>query len=232
MASSAPDESHDRRKKPRIPRRLPVRFGTEARMCGGTAVDISDGGLRVECPETFPQNSILQVFVQFPRHSVRLRARVAWLGSAGEGASPRMGLAFTQPEPTLVRAYKEWQAEVKLAAVEAAGGQPADATPAVSATSTGATSTGASAKKAATGAPEPAAAGPPAAPDPKGPVRRRLETRQGNSYDVLIERDGAEWRLTIVQLPLQIGVGAPDLEKGFSTYAETETALREFIRTH
>src|SRR3989442_14635098 len=81
----------DRRKgKPRIARRLPVRFGTEAKMCGGTATDISEGGLKVECTESFATNSVITVFVQFPRHSVRLRAKVIWCSSASQGGSATM----------------------------------------------------------------------------------------------------------------------------------------------
>src|SRR5213594_4992846 len=115
MTTPTPDK---RKGKPRIARRLPVRFGTEAKMCGGTATDISEGGLKVECAESFATNSIITVFVQFPRHSVRLRARVIWCGAASQGGSATMGLALTQPEPQLKRAYGEWLAEVKLAATE------------------------------------------------------------------------------------------------------------------
>jgi len=83
-------------------------------MFGGSVIDISEGGLKVESPDSFPANSILQIFVQFPRHAVRLRARVAWAGGKS-GGSPTMGLSFTQSEPALIKAYKEWVAEVKLA---------------------------------------------------------------------------------------------------------------------
>lgn len=214
-------DTGDRRKKPRIPRRLPVRFGTEARMCGGAATDISEGGIRVESSEGFPVNSIVQVFVQFPRHSLRLRARVAWVGGGGEGGGPRLGLALTQPEPTLVRAYQEWQAEIKLAEKEAAGGPQAAARPAPA------------------GAPAPAPEGtakgaaPQAAqPAPKGPIKRRLETRRGNAYDVLIEPAGGGWRLLIAQVPRQIGVGAADHDETYGDFAAADRALKEFIRDH
>jgi Tfp pilus assembly protein PilZ len=215
-------QGEERRKKPRIPRRLPVRFGSDARMCGGTAVDIAEGGLRVETGESFPVNSVVLVFVQFPRHSVRLRARVAWVTGQG-GGSPLMGLAFTQPEPGLARAYKEWQAEVRLAAT---GGDAAETAPA----SDGAPAPAA----AAAGAPGASSVSGSAAPqnaEPRGPVRRRVETRQGNAYDVLLEKNGG-WRLTIVQVPRQLGVDAPDLERGFPDYAAADRALRDFLKTH
>jgi hypothetical protein len=210
----------ERRKKPRITRRLAVRFGTDARMCGGTALDIAEGGLRIETPETFPTNSVVTVFVQFPRHSVRLKARVAWVG--GQGSMPTMGLSFTHAEPALAKAYKEWLAEIKLIAQEPA----ADAPP------PGQGPAPASAPAAPTSAATPPPAAAPTPTEPKGPVRRRLETHQGNSYEVLLDPRGGGWRMTIVQLPRQIGVDAPDLEQDFRDYAATEKALREFIRSH
>src|SRR6266699_672607 len=150
---ATPDQ--DRRKgKPRIVRRLPVRFGTDAKMCGGTATDISEGGLKIECTESFSTNSVIIVFVQFPRHSVRLRARVIWCGAASSGGAGTMGLALTQPEPSLKRAVAEWLAEVKLAAAE-------DQV-------SGAVSAAASAATAAATRPQMAA--PPA--EPAGPVVR------------------------------------------------------------
>ena len=221
----AASDTGERRRKPRIPRRLPVRFGSEARMCGGVAIDISEGGLRVETPENFPVNSIVQVFVQFPRHSVRLRARVAWLGGGGETGSPALGLAFTHPEPTLAKAYKEWLAEIKLAEQDVLGAPP---------------STGGAAPPSGAAVPQPpdAAAATPggaaAAPaaEPKGPIRRRLETRRGNAYDVLIERRDDGWRLVIVQVPRQLGVDAPDHEVEYPDFAGAERALKEFVRDH
>ena len=110
----------DKRKgKPRVWKRLSVRFGTEAKMIGGNVVEISEGGMRIESTESFPVHSVITVFVQFPRHSVRLRARVIWSGGSSESSSTRMGLALTQPEPALKLAYAEWAAEVKKAASEA-----------------------------------------------------------------------------------------------------------------
>src|SRR2546430_518108 len=119
-------EPGQRTGKPRVQRRLSVRFGTDAKMCGGVVLDISDGGMRIESPESFPVNSVITVFVQFPRHSVRLRARVIWCSAAGGGAA-NMGLAMTQPEPPLKRAFTEWLAEVKLAAAETSPADTAEA---------------------------------------------------------------------------------------------------------
>ncbi|HYS06469.1 MAG TPA: PilZ domain-containing protein [Candidatus Dormibacteraeota bacterium] len=215
MTGPVPDK---RKGKPRILRRLPVRFGTDAKMCGGVVSDISEGGMRIESPESFAVNSVITVFVQFPRHSVRLRVRVIWCSAAGGGA-PIMGLALTQPEPTLKRAYAEWVAEVKLAAAEI---PPVDA-PAATAPPPEA--------PRPEPAPAPPAAAPPAA-EPKGPITRRLESRQGQSYEAILERQPQGWNLTIVQLPRQLGVGAPDFVGSCPDYASAEKALRDFVRSH
>ncbi len=218
MTTPVPDK---RKGKPRVPRRLPVRFGTEAKMCGGTVVDISEGGMRIESPESFPVHSVITVFVQFPRHSVRLRARVIWGGAGGGSGSPLMGLALTQPEPTLKRAYSEWVAEFRQAAAEARAESPA---PPAASVSTPLPAP--SAPRAETPTPG------PATPEPRGPITRRLESRRGQSYEALLERQPPGWRLTIVQLPRQLGVGAPDHQSSFPDYGSAEKALREFVRTH
>jgi hypothetical protein len=208
----------NRREQPRIARRLPVRFGTEAKMCGGTAVDISEGGMRVIAPEGFPVNSLVDVFVQFPGHAIRLRAKVVWIG--GISGSPAMGLAFSSPTPSLTTAYKRWLAEVKDAAAEVA----APTGDAAGAKSTTPSSEPAESKDASP-APKPVA-------EPEGPVRRRLESPQGQAYDVLLEPHILGWRLQIVQLPHQPGVQAPDHDKTYADYAAAEKAMRQFVRAH
>ncbi|MGH9750869.1 MAG: hypothetical protein ACRD6R_13205, partial [Candidatus Polarisedimenticolia bacterium] len=77
-----------------------------------------------------------------------------------------------------------------------------------------------------------AASAPAAAvPEPAGPVQRRLESPQGLTYDVRLERRPAGWELRVVQNPPPFA-GACDLQSTFRTYAEAEKALREFVRTH
>jgi hypothetical protein len=219
MTAPEPDK---RKGKPRFKKRLSVRFGTEAKMVGGNVVDISEGGMRIESTESFPVNSVITVFVQFPRHSVRLRARIIWGGGSTESNSARMGLALTQPEPVLKRAYAEWVAEVKQAATESHAFEAATA-------AAGA----APPQPPAPAAPAPESTAPqPRAPEPSGPIRRRLESRQGQSYDALLERQPQGWQLTIVQLPRQIGVGTPDFQGSCPDYASAEKTLREFVRTH
>jgi len=146
-----------------------------------------------------------------------------------------MGLTFTQPEPSLVKAYKEWVAEVKLAASEAPAGAGA-AAEATQDTASGGAPAGTPAAGAAAPSGTPAAkAAPappaPAAPEPKGPVRRQLESPQGQVYDVVLERRRGAWQMTITQLPRQAGVSAADQEGSYPDYASAEKALREFVRS-
>ncbi|HEX9428125.1 MAG TPA: PilZ domain-containing protein [Candidatus Polarisedimenticolia bacterium] len=241
----------DRRKKQRIPRRLPVRFGTEAKMIGGTALDVADGGLRVESAESFPQGSVVDVFVQFPRHAVRLRARIVWSGGGQNAASlPVVGLAFTQPEPGLVKAYSEWVAEMKLATREIgpsgesrlAGSVPGAHGASPGGAGSGAAKAGNAAKPgdaagSTKGRPDSAApttpAPKPAAPrEPSGTVRKKVETRLGNAYAILLERRGTFWRLTIAGHPRQPGVDAADFEETFTDHASAEAALQSFLKAH
>ena len=225
----------DRRKKPRIARRLPVRFGNDARMSGGTVLDIAEGGIRVRTGDPFPVNAILSVFVQFPRHTIRLKARVAWNGGKSEGSSPSMGLAFTGPEPRLALAYTQWVAEVKGSTNEETVDEPGTgATPDAGAAvgspestgggtaETAAADTGASARPAS----------PRVAPEPREAVTRRLESRRGQSYEALLEPLVRGWRLTVYQSPRQIGVSDPDFCETYPGFAEAEKALREFVRSH
>ena len=217
--------SDKRKGKPRIERRLPARFGSEAKMCGGTVIDISEGGMKIESGESFPLNSLITVFVQFPRHSVRLRARIMWAGAAAPGGAGVMGLALTQPEPNLKRAYAEWVAEVKLAATEVVAAAPA----AASAPVTGPESPATAAAPAKPAPPAASSAAPPS-PEPRGPIRRRLESRQGQSYEALLDRTSDGWQLTIVQLPRQFGGGKPDFQDICPDYAAAEKMLRDFVR--
>jgi hypothetical protein len=218
----------ERRRKIRYQRRLPVRFGTDTKMGGGTVLDISEAGLRIQSAETFPVNAVILVFVQFPRHTVRLRARVVWGGSDKEGSGPTMGLTFTRPEPQLIKSHQEWCAEIKILSMQDADGDDAPST---------------DAEAPAPAAPGPAArdagqpAGPPPAaaprrPEPKSPVRRRLESRQGLTYDALFEKWPGGWELTIVQVPRQLGVDAPDFKDSFDDFGSAEDAFRAFVRDH
>ena len=206
-AGMSPSDPIEKREQPRIARRLPVQFGTASRMRGGVAVDISAGGLRVAANDIFPVHTLLDLLVQFPNHSVRLRARVTWTGASGEPDAGRaMGLVFTRPEPSLAGAYKKWLEEVKQAMGE--GPEP---------------------PAAAAGDPP---APKPAAAEPSGPVKRRLESPQGRLYEILLEPLAVGgWRLTLIQMPRELGDGV-DYGGNHRDYASAEAAMREFVRSH
>jgi hypothetical protein len=223
----------DKRKgKPRVSKRLPIRLGTETKMSNGTVVEISESGMRIESQAAFPANAVLTLFVQFPRHSVRLRARIIWSSAVGENGPSIMGLSLTQPDPTLKQAYAEWTAEVKKAVAAEKTGAAAALTAAPGATAQTPAPTppapAVPAISAQASEPHPA----PKRPEPAGPVHRRLESPQGQAYDALLERQPDGWRLTIVQTPRQIGVGTPDFQSSCPDYDNAEKTLREFVRTH
>jgi hypothetical protein len=198
------------RSQTRYERRLPIRFGTGARMHGGTVIDISEGGLRLRSPETLSIGTIVDVFVQFPRHAIHLQARIVWTGDS------LTGLTFTAPSPLLIDGYARWREEIEVAAREAAGLEP-QPEPAVDST-------------AAPAAP-PAAASPPP-PDPTEPVQKRFETSRGQGYESLIEKEDDVWVLTIHQVPRQPGVERAEKRARFRDYTAADRALREFIRDH
>jgi len=190
-------------------------------MAGGTVVDISEGGLRIDAGEPFPVNSLITVFVQFPRHAVRLRARVTWC-SGKDSAKPAMGLAFTKPEPALAKSYAEWIAEVRQAAKE----PPADPV-------AGDGAGGAPAARPPGSTPDPPPAPPtrPRSPEPVGTVRRRLESRGGTIFEAIFDRCPGGWRLTIQQVPRPAIRDPLDLDREFANYAAAEEALLAFVRS-
>jgi hypothetical protein len=128
-----------------------------------------------------------------------------------------MGLSFTSSEPNLARQYQSWLAEVKQATKEEDEDPPESrAAPVVT-----------------QAAPETQSPAPPEKPTrPQGTVRRRVETMQGQTYDILLERVAGEWYLTIHHLPRQPGVEIPDLDERFSEYEPAERAMRDFLKSH
>jgi hypothetical protein len=208
-------QGESRRKKPRYARQLPVRFGSESRMFNGNVTNISDTGLKIQGNTSFPIHSVLTVFVQFPRQTFRLRARVVWTG----GTVPIMGLSFLEPAPHLTATYKAWLHEVHDTPMQTAAADEAQA---------GETGEAGAVPEPA---PDPPGSAAPAEPEPRGPVRRRIETPRGESYDILIERHEGAWWMTVFQMPRQLGVKDPDLEGTYPDYASADRALIEFIRS-
>lgn len=184
-------------------------------MCDATVLDISEGGLRIQSAESFPINSTLNVFVQFPGGGIHLQARVVRTG----GGPPTIALAFMRGNTSFSRAYEKWVAEVRetLDDPEAPGAGAKTPDP---------TTVSAVGSK---NAPNPMSASPT---EPKSPVRRRLETRQGNAYEVLVEKNANAWTLTIFPSPREPHVTRPEFTGAFADYCSADEALREFLRAH
>jgi len=193
----------DRRQHRRLVAQIPARFGMEGRMREGAIIDLSEGGVQIRAADSFAIGLVVDIFVQFPRRRLRLRARVAWV----RGEPPTMGLSFIKPDRSLIAAYDEWIEEAR-------------------------TATGAGGPEWAAGPPEAATAQPAApVPDPTGPVVRHLETIRGNEFDIRIDRKGSVWRLVIFAGAHRTPTSDPALDRTFPTYAAADAALREFLKT-
>lgn len=216
-----PPPEHDKRKTVRYTRRIPVRFGNEGKMIGGIALDISEGGLRVETSDSFPPNSLVTVFVQFPGHALRLEGRIAWVRKN----EAQIGISLSSNSLPLKKSYDAWLQEVQDLAADD-GPLPATA----AGGSTPAHGSGAKAAAPAGRSPQRTTDIPGRPPAPTSPVRKRIETASGQAYEVVIEQIADSWYLTVHQIPRQPGVDAPDLQKVFDDYPAANTALREFIR--
>ena len=176
-------------------------------MRDGAIIDISEGGVQIRSADSFAVGLVVDIFVQFPRRRLRLRARVAWV----RGEPPTMGLSYIKPDRSLIAAYDEWVEEARAGS-------------------------GALARDA-TGAAEPGeATAPPAAPAapvvvPTGPIVRHVETVRGNEFDIRIDKQGAGWRLLIYASAYRTPTSDPALDRTFPGYAAADAALREFLKT-
>jgi PilZ domain-containing protein len=196
----------DRRRHRRLVAQIPARFGIEGRMRDGSIVDLSEGGLQIRSTEAFAAGAVLDVFVQFPRRRVRVRARVAWV----RGEPPTMGLMLVQPDRSLVAAYDQWTAELR-----AAGTMPPGA-PAESGT--------------VAGTPAPRAASSARVAEPAGNVVRRLETARGNQFEAHLQKTGSGWRLFVYTGSSASG-SVPEFDRACPDFATAEAVLREFLKT-
>ena len=192
----------DKRQHRRFGVQIPVRFGMEGRMREGAIVDMSEGGVQVRSADSFAVGVVVDIFAQFPRRRLRLRARVAWV----RGEPPTMGMSFVKPDRSLIAAYDEWVEETRAAT----GGLPAGAA----------------------GHPDqPSVAPATQVVVPTQPVVRRLETTRGNEFDIRIEKKGAGWRLLIFTTAHRTPSSDPDLDRTFADYTAADTALKEFLKS-
>lgn len=173
----------------------------------GAIIDLSEGGVQIRSADSFAVGLVVDIFVQFPRRRLRLRARVVWV----RGEPPTMGLSYIKPDRSLIAAYDEWVEEARVGS----GALPRDAT----------------------GAAEPGeATAPPTAPAapvvvPTGPIVRHVETVRGNEFDIRIDKQGAGWRLLIYASAHRTPTSDPALDRTFPGYAAADAALREFLKT-
>lgn len=187
-------------------------------MCDGMVVDLSEGGLQVRASDSFAAGRVIDVFAQFPRRRLRLRARVVWV----RGEPPVMGLSYVQPDRSLLAAYEQWFAEAdpaSLVPVPEASGHRAPAPDAAG-----------SGPPASDAAPRPAATAP--VREPSGPIEKHVETGRGNQYDLRIEKDDSGWRLLIYSSPRSFPTPLPEVDVSFPDFAAADAALKEFLRTH
>ena len=146
-------------------------------MCDGAIIDLSEGGFQIRSSDSFAAGMVIDVFVQFPRRRLLLRARVAWV----RGEPPAMGLSLIQQDRSLLAAYDEWAEETRARS----GNRPREAVGA--------------GEKAVNEAPPASTAAPIV--EPEEPVVRHLETARGNQYDLRIEKDDEGWRVLIYTSP-------------------------------
>lgn len=177
-------------------------------MCDGMVIDLSEGGLQVRASDAFAAGMVVDLFVQFPRRRLRLRARVVWL----RGEPPVMGLSYIQPDRSLMAAYEQWVQEAGPAALVAAPEAAVAGAPAPDA------------------APRPSTAAP--VPEPSGPIEKHVETGRGNQYDLRFEKDDSGWRLLIYSSPRSFPTPLPEVDASFPDFAGADAALKEFLRTH
>lgn len=172
----------------------------------GAIIDLSEGGVQIRSAESFAAGLVVDIFVQFPRRRLRLRARVAWV----RGEPPTMGMSYITPDRSLVAAYDEWVEETRGTSGSGPAGATAAAAPA-------------------------GVVAPPAPPAtvvvPAQPVVRRLETARGNEFDIRIEKKGTGWRLLIFTSANRTPTTDPVLDRSLPDYASADAALREFLKT-
>jgi hypothetical protein len=100
-------EATEKRQHPRVP----VSFGVEIvntktqAHIAGRATDLGVGGCYVESRETFPEGTMVDLFLHSQERRLHLRALVSY---AMQGASTGMGLAFTGTSPEAGATILDW----------------------------------------------------------------------------------------------------------------------------
>lgn len=68
----------DRRRHPRVKKRLTVRFGLGDLAHTGYSQDVSESGLYLQANMTFPPRTVLQLQIDYPEKTLTLRGIVRW----------------------------------------------------------------------------------------------------------------------------------------------------------
>ncbi len=102
-----------RRRHPRIPARLTVRFGVAETDREAPAENISEGGLYLNTNEVFPAGTQLTLRIGFPSGPVWLRGEVVWAikvpASRRDSMICGMGVQFVDTRPDWPSFLRRWQ---------------------------------------------------------------------------------------------------------------------------
>jgi transcriptional regulator with GAF, ATPase, and Fis domain len=92
----------------RVTVQLPIQMNVDGKRFEGTIVNISSGGLAVECPVALNHASTLEVSFKLPEtdEPVEAKAKLAWTSPGGLA-----GLSFAQLHPAVERQLQQWLAE-------------------------------------------------------------------------------------------------------------------------
>ena len=92
----------------RVTVQLPIQMNVDGKQFEGTIVNISSGGLAVECPVALNHASTLEVSFKLPEtdEPVEAKAKLAWTSPGGLA-----GLSFAQLHPAVERQLQQWLAE-------------------------------------------------------------------------------------------------------------------------
>ena len=92
----------------RVTVQLPLSLNLDGKHIDATIVNISSGGLAVECPESLNHGSSLEVSFKLPDTDITLeaKAKLAWTSPGGLA-----GLSFAEIHPAVERQLQQWLVE-------------------------------------------------------------------------------------------------------------------------
>jgi transposase-like protein len=92
----------------RVTVEIPVTLLVEGQQITATSVNISSGGLAVQCPVTLAHGSSMEISFTLPESSspIEAKAKLAWAGPEGLA-----GLSIVEIHPALERELQQWLVE-------------------------------------------------------------------------------------------------------------------------